>query len=262
MLNQQVQFLDVNPLHWRRLFDAVFAKKPEHSLTLLVQNGRIVKAHDSASGLRPEWKSLDSSDPQALAQRLYEAENPDWVQVLDLATLHDYGSAVQTMHDWRGDSDAYLARCFGALSHYPAGLVRYPPWPHELEIAGLGHSALTQLVATVPDGRTLALGVFEGDEIWACIVCRVSGGKIVLVTGTDAFLPLDGRWPHWRETGAEFIAGIERAVGKPYLALLCERNSFEELVATENKLVSLQEFVRRGHVFVYPDVDVLVGGRE
>lgn len=260
MFNSQVQFLDVNPHHWRRLFDAAFNNKHERGLTILIQNHRIVKAHDSAGGLRPEWKSLDPGDPEKLARQLYEAERPDWVQVLDVTALHEYGVVVQTMHNWREDSDGYLARCIGAVNHFPDGLVRYPPWPRELEIAGFRYSDMARLVASVPDGQTLALGVFDGDEVWASIVFRVRGGKIDLVTGTDAYLPHCNRWPNWRESSEEFIAGIKCSVGNPYLAVLCTKSFFDEMVVTGDKTHLLQDSKYREQVLFYPNVDMLING--
>lgn len=262
MLSPNLQFLDVNPLHWRRLYDTVFAKRRERGLTILVQNGRIVKAHDSDGSLRPEWKSLDASEPEALARALYEMEHPDWVEVLDVAALRDYGMTVQAMHDWREDSDVYLARCFQVLSHFPTGLVRYPAWPRELEIAGIGHSFSVRLVNRVPDGETLVLGVFDRDEIWTCVICRVVGGRIELIAGSDAFLSENARWPHWHETRQDFLANVETAVGKLYLALLCTRSVFEGLVATDRKMDLLLDSIRWDLAVVYPGVEILTSGRE
>jgi hypothetical protein len=249
----------VNPLHWRRLYDALFPKRQKRGLTILTRNGRIVKAHDSATGLRPEWKSLDASDLDWLARTLYEMERPDWVEVLDVATLRDYGVAIQTMHDWRETSDTYLARCFRAISHFPGGLVRYPPWPNELAIAGIEVAALRRLVNRVPDCQTLVLAVFDEDEIWACVICRVVGGQIVLITSLDAFLPDIARWPHWQETHNDFLERIETTLGKPHLAFLCSRSAFEASVAADCKMELLSDRVRRNQAIVYPSTDMLFG---
>lgn len=257
MISPDVQFLDMDPWHWRRLYDAVFAKKQGRGLTILVRDGRIAKIHGSFVGLQGEWESLDASDPGALARTLYETVRPDWVEVLDVAALRDYGVAVQTMHDWREDADAYLARCFRALHHFPAGLVRYPPWPHELEIAGIAHSALARFVAQVPDGQTLVLGVFEGDEIWACVICRIVSGRIGLIAGSDSFLAEGVHWARWIETYKEFLASVEAAVGEPYFALFCARSVFQQLITEERKWDLLLDSIRRKQAVVYPTVERL-----
>jgi hypothetical protein len=254
MLSPKVQFLDVNPWHWRRLCDAVFGSRPERGLTLLVQAGRIVKAHDSAHGLRPEWKAMDGHDAEALAQHLYEAEQPDWVQVLDVDALHDYGMAVQVMHDWHEDADAYLARCFRTRNHFPGRLVRCPPWPTEMLVAGVRHSTLSQLVAAVPDGHTLTLAVFEGEAFWTSAIARIQGGKIVLITSTDAFLPEDASWPGWRETYDAFLARVGVAVGPVDRALLATRDAFLACIRADDKRIALAQSIAQGEAIVCPGI--------
>lgn len=251
MLDPNVRFLDVNPWHWRRLYDVIFGPRPERGLTLLLQEGRIVKAYDSRTGLRPGLKALDGCDPAALAQQLYEAEHPDWVQVLDVDALRDYGVTVQAMHDWREDCDAYLARCFVARNHFPRGLVRVPPWPQEMPIAGVPHRVLSSLVAGVPDGRTLVVAAFAGDEVWASIIVRVQGGKIVLITSTDVFLPEDARWPRWCETYRDLLARVDDAVGPVHGALLTTQQAFVQLVDAKAKHTALSRLAAQDEALVY-----------
>jgi len=237
MIDPDVRILDLDPRQFQRLWDVLFPA-PGRRLILIHDGSRVVKAFDTSRGLRPDLLTCDPSDPQALAARLYGSDRPDQVLVLHLEALAEFYTTTHLLYDCDEDGDVYLQRERLALDDEPE-LVRYPPEPRGLRLAGLAYEQWEKMLALVPHGRTVVLGVFEQDAIWASLILRMGGGQIDLISSSDAVLPIDYRAADWHAAGRYMIEQVTERIGQPFIGVFCTRAAFLALVAAPDKLSQL-----------------------
>lgn len=251
MLSPEVCILDINPYHWRHLFDTLFPRRNERRLVIVHERGRILKAFDTQKGLRPDLKSTDAHDPLGLAKKLHATEGAERVLVLERAALDDYFAALHTIYNSDEDGDRYFQRARLALDDDPR-LVRYPAEPRGLHLAGISYEVWASLIAHVPHGHALVLGIFDEGRIWASLIVRVHAGKIGLITTSDAVMLLDVRVSDWRKDYRPLLEGVAAHIGPPFAGLFCTRAVFLDLVACDDKLARLEELRTKGDVILEP----------
>lgn len=252
MISPEAQVLDINPFQWRRLFDALLPRRTQRILTLIHDRGQVLKAHDSERGLRPELRALRIGDPISMAEELLAAEEVDQVLILDQRAVDSYYATLQTLYDPYEDSDGYFQRARLALDHYPAGIVRHPSESRGLTLAGIPYEHLEALLAQVPDRHTLVLGVFEGPKIWASVILGVEGGKVTLVTTSDAILPLEIQIADWRSDYRQLLECPDPRYARPFAGLFLTTAAFQAMLISRDKLETLRRLLQQGEAIVDP----------
>jgi hypothetical protein len=250
MISPDIQMLDINPYQWRHLFDLFFTNRARQ-LIIIHENGRVLKAFDTQHGLRPDLKTQSVSDPPSLALQLYRAEQVDQVWVLERAALSDYSDALRTIYNPDEDGDRYFQRARLALDDNPQ-LVRYPPRPRGMYLAGISYEAFEKLIGRVPAGGTLVLGVFDEHSIWASLILRVERGKVGLITTTDAIMPIDVRIEDWRPAARLILDRVAAQIGAPFAGLFCAREAFIDLVTGDDKLAHFKALKTEGSIIFDP----------
>jgi len=251
MISPDVRILDINPYQWRHLLDALFPWHSARRLVIVHEQGRVLKAFDTERGLRPDLKATSVHNPVSLAQHLYLSEHVEQVLVLERAALDDYFATLHTIYNPSEDGDCYFQRARLALDD-DSRLVRYPPGPRGLRLAGVPYETWENLITLVPNGHTLVLGIFDEGYIWASLIVRVEDGKVDLIATSDSVMPLEVHVTDWRKDYRVLPDRVAAQIGPPFAGLFSTRDGFLDLVTTQDKLARLKALRAEGRVILEP----------
>jgi hypothetical protein len=107
-------------------------------------------------------------------------------------------------------------------------------WPPRAFLPPLAtHSFVARTMRTLcPAGRSVALGLFEGGELWTAVVLRRREEGIDLVLGPDELRPAMGLLAgDWRRDYRHLIDAIESSAGPLATGIFAERETFVALAA-------------------------------
>ena len=175
----------------------------------------------------------------------------DQVWVLERAALGDYHATLQSLYDPNEDGDLYFQRARLALDDNP-GLVRYPPRPRGMHLAGVSYEAAQRFIERVPNTGTIVLGVFGDHSIWTSLILRIDNGKIGLITTTDMILPIDAHIEDWRSVVRRILDQVAAQIGTPFAGLFCTRETFIDWVNSDDRIGRLKALKTEGSVILEP----------
>lgn len=258
MIGESALMVDIDPRQMRRFYDLVLLSPKKRRLFLLHDNGRVVKAVDTETGLKPDlWGRIE--DPEARAKELFDAESGvEEVWILERSAVRHYLGAVQATYTPNETGDEYFDRAFRSLGHYPGGIVKYPPDFPGLRYTGIEWVEARDFVRRyLPPDSVLILAAFDGEEIWTSWIVTIRDSRIVRITSSDAIMDLDGRLRDWRSRYRELVEKCNVWIGQVSLGLFMDREALEGLVASSRKREFLREALIGGRVIADPLPDAV-----
>jgi hypothetical protein len=203
--------------------------RPQGAVVAVHRGGKLLKLMHSRAGrlrlddLAPAWP-ISSED---LARR----HDASWALSIELGALDDaiasVGRRLQRDHDFLSQGLLML----DALQ-YQVDLGRIQHWPERLKGLPIPTAAMVTraLDMVCPPGKTLLVGLFEGDELWTSIALRRSAEGIDLVLGPDDLRAdlglLSG---DFRRDYRHLAREVADRTGPLSLGCFTERNTFRQL---------------------------------
>lgn len=266
MIHANVQVVDLDPLTWRNLgliapFAELATRRPQltNTLSILHDHGKVLRV-DQPEGLTVDLpQSIDN--PMVVAQTLYERlPSLERIQIFDKARLAAYSNAVQQL-DWNTLSlDEFYLSAWKLAEGDPIGLCSYPPRPDHWN--HFYFDALRKHLQALPDGATLALGVYEDHTPWFTLIAQVRAGEIRLITTFETLARSGVSYSSdTLDTIEHICTTIAQQIGPLAYALFCARDVFEHWLVAPAKAAILEQASRAGHAFVYTGVLRAVGAR-
>jgi hypothetical protein len=191
--------------------------------------GKVVKLVHSRAGrlrlddLTPDWPV----SPEELARR----HAASWALSIEAGALDDAVAGVGRRLTRDQDLVAQSLLLVDALQ-YQLDLGRVQIWPQRLQGLPMPTPAMVarSLDMVCPPGKTLLVGLFEGDELWTSIALRRSAGGIDLVLGPDELRPdlglLSG---DFRRDYRHLAREVADRTGPLSLGCFTERSTFRQL---------------------------------
>ncbi len=253
MIWEHWEVIDLEPRTWRNLgalFDpANFltrAQPGERILSILHQEGQVLKVHDSARGVRRDLKLETIENAPRTAQELYESEpGLDRVQIFDKRSLVAFADGAQRSVHPEWDLDEHYRFVYGLAEDDPQGICYYPPRPSHWK-----HFTYDQarhfIEEVAPDPSTLVLVVFEGEEVYISLILGIRDHKIKLVSTLDTLVPL-GIGPRVSMADRErILEGVAQRFDQPSFSLFIQRAAFDAWLTAEDKGAVLRQAIAEG----------------
>jgi hypothetical protein len=258
MIDPHWSLVDLDPHTWRNLGQLIepgryvgAAQPGEHGLFVLHDGARILRAVDSASGVRRDLALSLGRGPAALARDLYACGEWQRVHVIDRRHLAEVARLAQATPRRELTLDQYYHLVHTLIWGADDGYVSLPPHPGHWH--GWTYAGVTAFVARLPDPATVALGVLDGTTTEIGLILDLRGGLIRTLTTFETFgLPA----PAFELTAVSFerlwaLLESRRLDGAPMpaAALLCSRGAFDAWLEGEDKLGALEGAALRGEAF-------------
>ncbi len=259
MIWEHWEVIDLDPRTWRNL-GALFnpvnfitrARPGERILSILHQEGRVLKVYDSEKGVRRDLKLETIEHAPRTAQELYKSEQDlDRVQIFDKRSLVAFADGAQRSLHPEWDLDEHYRFIYGLAEDDPAGICYYPPRPshwHHFTYDEVRHF----IEAVVPSPSTLVLVVFEDEEVYISLILGIRDHKIKLVSTLDTLVPL-GIGPKVSMADRErILEGVAQRFDRPSFSLFIQRAAFEAWLMAEDKGAVLRQAIAQGTAVLEP----------
>jgi hypothetical protein len=217
--------------------------RPQGGLVLVHEDGIVLKLlhtrHgrlDPAAGLAPDEAAdtralvLRTSHPTALAQWA-RAHHAGWALSLKLGALDEvmerFGARAR-----RGDDFTAQALMFVAILRELIAEGAIATWPQRLRGLPLptAHVVRRTLDALCANGRTIALGLFDGGTLWTSFVARRRGEAFDVIAGPEELRAglglLSG---DWRRDYRHFARAVEERYAPIGFGCFAELATFRSL---------------------------------
>jgi hypothetical protein len=254
MIDPQWDVVDCDPVTWRNLGRFINVKQyvraaqpGEHGLFIVHDQGRVLKICDTDRRARSSVKVNRVVDARALAKELHSHGQWDRVHVIDRQHLARVGHVAGASVKRSLQLDGYYQLVYDLIWDGGDGYVCEPPKP-----AHWNHwtmSAIEQFVSRLPPSASVALGVFEGEQLNIGLVLEFERGNIVRVTTFEApaLQPIEPR------LSADFLDQLWQQlshIAPPAAVLLCAQPVFDEWLAAEDKVAPLVQAVQDGTAYL------------
>ena len=253
MIHPDVEVVDLDPRTWRNIGEiASFAEFAMHRpevdtvVSILHHNGAVVRVDVPDGYATPVLDVI--SDPVAVARRVFEAmPGLRRVQIFNKESLVAYSAAVQHLAWQTLSIDEFYFQAWLLLERDPVGLCYYPARAQHWNHFAFPH--VRALLAAVPDGATVVLGVYDEHGPWFTLIIRISAGQIRLITTFDTLVKYGvdtSRVPRTPDDMDAVCALVEQQIGPVAYALCCDRATFTSWLTAEHKQQVVAEAVRTG----------------
>ncbi len=232
---------DLDPMTWREIgtfFDPgqyIRAAQPgERGLFILHEHNTVLRIVDSQVGVRRDIGLYTIDDPHACAQQLYARGEWQRVHIIDKAHLAAVARIAQQQPQRERTLDAYYAYVYQLIWGNPLGYVCVPEHSHHWH--GWTYQGIKDVVTRLQVPSSLALGVFDGNQLIIGLILVCAGGQIRRVTTFEA-LELQSTRLRLSATTLELLSHmLTETIAPPAGILLCSRETFEMWVQREDKM--------------------------
>jgi hypothetical protein len=257
LIDPNWQVSDLDPVTWRNLgsfFDISqyfrAAQPGEHGLFILHDDGRLLKAVDTASPSIPADIPSHIDNPQILARDLYARGEWRRVHVINRRHLAEVAREAQATARRDLTMDAYYHLVYSLIWGDPQGYVVEPPRLHVWH--GWTYADVEGFFADLPSPASLALGVYDGDALTIGLILIYADGMIRRVTTFEA---LDWRPPSRPGPTAETLTALRAALttqfAPPAAILLAADAAFNAWLDAADKASYLAEAGKRAEALWY-----------
>ncbi len=265
MIWEHWEVVDLDPHTWRNL-GTLFnpqnflsrARPGERVLSILHEDGEVLKVYDSALGVRHDLDLETIEDAPRVAKELYEAEKGlAEVQIFDKKSLIAFADRAQRgfRPDW--DLDEHYHFVYGLAEDDPQGICYYPPHPphwNHFTYEEVRHF----IKEVVPSPSTLVLAVFDRDQLYISLILGIRDHKIKLVSTFDALVPLGLESRIGMGDRQRILKLVEERFDIPSFSFFAQRSAFEAWLTAADKQKALQQAVAEGTALLEP-ADILFG---
>jgi hypothetical protein len=217
--------------------------RPRGGVVVVHDDGRVLKLlHTRRGRLDPALASPPEGDaaaralalrqgqPSALAP-LARAQNASWALGLQTGALDEvmerFGARVR-----RGDDLTAQSLLVVGVVRELIGEGAIATWPQRLRGVPVPTPQVVRrtLDALVADGRCIALGLFDGGELWTSFVARRKGGAFDLLAGPEELRPALGLLSgDWRRDYRHFARAVEDRYGPLGCGCFADLETFRAL---------------------------------
>lgn len=241
MISKSVEFRDFNGTRYHNL-EGLFrgdlartdsaqeARAPgvgPRGLLVLKRRGRVVKVrHTHLGRLDPEGLGDLSSLADAAARH-----GARWIAVADGEALEEINEAASaTLRVGHDMVDLALALLGEFETQIEKGRVSI--WPNLFEGVRLpSRNALRRLFDVVlPPGTTFLLYIFDGEALWAEIICARGEHQIMVIAGHDALECGPPPW-RWRDEYKMLLTASAERFGPPALGIFLSLDAAREILS-------------------------------
>ena len=254
MIAEEPRIVDINGDHWRNLMRLIGGEgqvPPERKRSwalVLTRNGAAVKAiHSERGAIRgyelPPSGRLRRAARELQVDRLAVCEVDAFARIFDAANRapdYDEDLAKQAIDL----ANAGFAAGRQEIRWYPRRPFRWRRLSYRRAQRILGW--------LVPDGRTLALVVFDGDGVHTSLILGKEEGHLSLMTTLDSVDLRGLKLDRWRGEVPPLLERIAGAHGRVHAGLFLQRRTFEEMRAGPRPLRFLLEARARGTAVIRP----------
>ena len=233
MLHQDVRFEGWDVHDWQRLLAALRrpraahpANEPSGGLFVLHDGARVQKLLHTTAGRLP----IADAARRPLADLCVEHRARWGVSIHDGA-LDELMERVGARAS-RSDDLVDQLLCFASVAQRMAVEGAIATYPSDLSSLRLPSADVSRsvLLRLLPDGKVLALGLFEAGELWTALVLRRRGRAIDLVLGPDELRSRMGLLSGDFRCDYRFlVAAIEELAGPIGTGVFTDLSTFREL---------------------------------
>jgi hypothetical protein len=242
MLHQDVLMADIDVDQWRNAQSLLLrSAKAARRLVVIHDQGTVVKfRHTTGEQCSGRVDRVD--DPQALAEKLYEAnaDAVDFVVVMERDAVDSYFAAVQDSWDIEEDLDVFVQRTYALLDRYADGIVTHPGPAREVlglqwQTGASRDEVEGAAKALVPGGTTVVLAVHDDGGLWASLVLDLDEDhKVTSITTADpSVVDIAGsrnevldRLTGWQQSAGKTVSlalALDRAAAEHYLSATADQ---------------------------------------
>lgn len=249
MIDPHWSVVDLDPVTWRNLGrfinvpQYVQAAQPgEHGLFIVHDNGRVLKVFDTDRSAPSSVKIDRVVEARALARELYGRGQWDRVHIINRQHLAHVGHVAGASTNRSLHLDGYYQLVYDLIwdgDGYVAEPSKPSHWNHWTM------SQIEHFISRLPKWASVALGVFEREQLNIGLVLEFQRGNIVRVTTFEA----PALQPIVPRPSADFLEELWQQLGHiapPAAVLLCEQAVFDEWITTDDKLACLTQAVHNG----------------
>jgi hypothetical protein len=217
--------------------------RPRGGVVIIHEDGKVLKMlHTHRGRLDPAANPLTQregeasalalrvAEPSALGQ-LARSQHASWALGMRLGALDEvmerFGARVR-----RGDDLTAQSLLFIGIVRELIAEDAIATWPQRLRGVPVPttHVVHRTLDALCPDGRTIALGLFDGGELWTAFVARRRGPAFDVIAGPDEFRPSLGLLSgDWRRDYRHVARAVEDRYGPLGFGCFSELSTFRAL---------------------------------
>lgn len=246
MIDPHWQVIDCDPHTWRNLgpfFEParyIRAGTPdEHALYLLHDRGRMLRAVDTHAGVRRDLGIAEITNPRQTAAELYARGEWQRVHIIDKRHLAEVARRAQVPANRSLHLDAYYHQVYHLLWDGGAGYVTLPAPAGQWH--GWRYDTVAAFFGRLPSSSSLALGVFEGPDLYIGLILEVREATIVRVTTFEGLAPTP-ELPDWSPESLNTLwQALAAQFAPPAGVLLCSRAAFESWLNAPDKWAALQD---------------------
>ena len=191
MLHGDVLMADLDVDQWRNAQDLVLkSAKEAKRLIVMLENGDVVKCRHT-TGRAVEDAPQRIQNLHEAAKALYEAnaDDTDFVLVMERDAADDYFAAFQNAWTADEDLDVYVNRTYALLDDFADTIVTYPSPARETLVLqwriGASHDQVEAAVQSLVDpGSTVVLAVHDGKKLWTSLILGFNSNLQIVSIGT------------------------------------------------------------------------------
>ncbi|HHV62857.1 MAG TPA: hypothetical protein GXX51_09490 [Firmicutes bacterium] len=250
MLDRNIMVLDIDHQQWRRLYDLIWGPyRGRQRIYVLHDGGRVRKVYHSLLGSLPA-SGVSVSDPRSCGKELAEKYDADETVIIERGKLRRLYAMWENSFKQDEDFDEYLSWFFNMIGEAQDGAVYiYTRVPN---LRGITYEGLRNILTRLPDGRTAVLSIFHGREVWASLIVGKAGGRVNLVTTTDALVSDGLVITEWKKNYKDILRLVKAKFGWPYLGVFTTREEFERIWRAEDQAAAVRQSFLRGNLILDP----------
>ncbi|HEV2579828.1 MAG TPA: hypothetical protein VGT44_03155 [Ktedonobacteraceae bacterium] len=244
MIDPHWQVVDLDPVTWRHLgpfFEPqqyIAAAQPgEHGLFVLHDQGQVLKVVDTQARTPPAGIPAQITDPEALAQELFERGTWERVHIIDRSHLAWVAQQAQSSSLSNLTLDAYYHLVYTLVWGRRGGYVSEPPPDGHWH--GWTYTDIRSFIMGLPSPATLALGVYSDAVLSIGLVLICEGGQIRLVTTFEGLTWTNFQSGPTQQTLTALCEALDAQFAPPAAVLLCTDAVFSGWLTASDKLAYL-----------------------
>jgi hypothetical protein len=256
--------LDIDVNHWRNLQSLLLdSAKGRRRIIVIHENGKLLKfVHSHKEEIVKNVQRVDN--PRQVAEQVFKENEgkADFVLVFERNAFDRYTADFQDTWNADEDLDEFVRRQFRLTDNYGDGIVTYPrPARETLGLqwrVGTSFENVRDAVnAFVPANSSVALGVFEGDSLWATLILRFDAEHRADVVTTVDVSRLSTTKGDRKAIAKEVVDFVNSRYPTCSLGLFTDLESAQAFIASDSKLAYLTELARSDKLIANPVPEAL-----
>lgn len=263
MLHENPLMTNIDVDHWRNLQHLVLESSREKCRIIIIhEKGEIMKfVHSKRHEI---IKSVDRVDDAAkVAEQVYRdnAENTDFVLVIERKSVEDFFAKVQDSWKAEEDLDVYVHRMFKSLDDYPEGIVTFPGSARsnlglQWRLGSKYEDIDEAIKRFIPAESSIVFGVFDEDILWTSLVLGFDIDKKInnITTVDPTELDQSGKW---QDQAIKMIDWVNHKYPRCSLGIFTSLKEVGQILKSKDKFDVIFKLKREGKLLLEPVTELL-----